>query len=231
MAGVKGSRAYPLKIGAGLETTLNVGGEFFYVLECDQADFLMAMDESGLDFTKLRTYKRVEQGAQYDSLRIFNPNASDLNLKIIAGFGEYGDDEVKIGGAITVTSITNPVALSTATFPDGLTEITRKGHGQAGASFAQAAFTAGVTTIVAPAANTNGIVLRVASFYCATHEAAIYTDTAAPSGWNDVTKQRLFVLSSAQGHEVRDIFIPAGDGLYVAMSGTSGHYNLSFDIL
>lgn len=113
MAGVKGSRTFPLVIGAGLETTLNVGGEFFYVLSCDQTSFLMAMDNSGLDFAKLRTYKRVEDGAQYNSLRISNPNAAPLTLQIVAGFGQYGDDEVEIGGAVTVSSLPD-VTLSMA---------------------------------------------------------------------------------------------------------------------
>jgi len=102
MAGVKGSRMFPLTIGAGLEATINVGGEFFYVLTCNQTSFLLAMDNDGLDYAKLRTYKRVEQGVQFDSLRISNPNATDLVIQIVAGFGEYGDDEVEVGGSISI---------------------------------------------------------------------------------------------------------------------------------
>ncbi len=125
MAGVKGSRMFPLKVAAGEEVTLNVSGEFVYVLECDQPSFLMAMDESGLDYAKIRTYVRVEQGAEYRSLRISNPNAGALNLKVIAGFGEYSDDEVLIGGSITVSNFppTTAATFSTAAVPVGVAAV------------------------------------------------------------------------------------------------------------
>jgi|GEM_PF-3328457 len=107
MASPKGSKAYTRKVPAGEERTITKGGEFFYVLECDQAEFAIGMDDSALDYAKLRTNKRVEQGAQFSSLRIHNPGLTDLNVRIIIGFGEYGDDEVNIGGSVTAAITKN----------------------------------------------------------------------------------------------------------------------------
>jgi len=99
----RSSRTYPVVIPANSAAILNVTGEFIYVLECDLTSFLVAIDGGPSDETKFRTYKRLPAGDSYSKLEIENPNGAALTLKIVAGFGSYSDDEVTIGGSVTLT--------------------------------------------------------------------------------------------------------------------------------
>lgn len=84
----------------------------------------------------------------------------------------------------------------------------------------------GVQTLVTPAANTNGLVIRTFSVPSNTSALiAVYADTAAPTGAGDATKRTAFVANStgsygAQGF-ITPLDIPAGYGLYVCGAGSA----------
>lgn len=234
MASVKGSRTYNLNVAAGGEQILDVGGEFFYVLEIDQTEFLIAMDSGSADFAKLRTYKRVEQGAQYKSLRIVNPNGSAMTGKLIAGFGEYGDDETNISGSVAVSNTGFDVNNLPASYPDGLTEITRHGYGQIGASVAGANLGTTATTLLAPASNTSGCIIRTAAVSAdVANYARITSGTAAPTSITDATAETVADRNvNGGGYANVPLYIPAGYGIWGIASGANNYPSVvTFDLL
>ena len=101
----KSSRTYDLVIAAGETAFLNTTGEFYYILECNLSSFLIAEDGGSSDFAKLRTYRRQADGATFENLRFENPNGSSLILKVVAGFGQYSDDEVYVAGNISNSQV------------------------------------------------------------------------------------------------------------------------------
>ena len=113
---------------------------------------------------------------------------------------------------------------------DGLTEITRKGYGQIGAS--KFDFNAvGLGTALLPATNTGGAIIRHGYLNALSGPIALYVDTAAPSSALDLTKHRLALCySTTERFQMRDFYIPAGSGIYVYSSASAAAF-LSFDLL
>lgn len=94
----KGWRTYDKTVPAGEQREIERGGEFFRVLACNQAEFELGLDGEALDFAKLQSYGRLAPGERFDKITIFNPNDTDLVVKIAAGFGDFGDSEVTLNG-------------------------------------------------------------------------------------------------------------------------------------
>ncbi len=93
-----------------------------------------------------------------------------------------------------------------------------------------------VTTLLAPASNTNGCWLRTAhvSANAAGALTQIYCDTAAPSGTDDTTKAQL--LDSGPGGETElpyPVFLPPGVGIFVAalISASTARWNATWDLM
>jgi len=104
---IKTSRTYPLKIAANSADSLDVTGEFYYVLECDQPSFLIGIDGGTPDFAKFRTKRQLPDGDNFETIQFENPNGVDLNIKVVVGYGSYGDDEVNIGGSVALAMTTD----------------------------------------------------------------------------------------------------------------------------
>lgn len=96
----KSSRAYDITVPANSSMPLNVGGEFYYVLECNLTDFLIGIDDDAADYAKLRSNKRID--GEFQQLRFENNSGSSLVVKAVIGFGAYGDDEVNITGSVAL---------------------------------------------------------------------------------------------------------------------------------
>lgn len=95
------------------------------------------------------------------------------------------------------------------------------------------------TAIVAPASNTNGLIVRSVanSLASGTTTNKLFVGTAAPTATNDTTK--LCIWSSEKfstfGFEnpISPIYVPAGQGLYIisnAVAATVTNY-VSYDLL
>ena len=106
--------------------------------------------------------------------------------------------------------------------------------GKLGSSFYAGVPGVGATTIVAAGSNTNGLVVRNAILLVAggfsNYYGAITAGTSAPTA---VTTNPPVLLGSASNlGPITDIFIPAGQGLYMYMtSGTETLAALTYDIL
>jgi hypothetical protein len=87
--------------------------------------------------------------------------------------------------------------------------------------------------IVAPAANVNGVVIRLATLKTASGQIALFADTSAPSGPLDVTKRAICSIDNSGylTQWIRDVFIPAGRGLWVVGNNGSTDFWVTYVIL
>jgi len=200
------------------------GGDFIYCREASHNVFDIQPEGSGerIEF-HLGAEERYTEPV--DQFRVYNMGVTDLEatFRVKTG-GTYQDHRVVISGGVDVQNFP-------ATFPDGETEITRKGYSQIGASHFGATAPPGATTLVAPASNTNGMILRTASFDFGSQNLALFADVATGASWDDFTKRAIFARAAGGVGSVnlQDIFIPAGSGLFLVNSGTvyvRGTYDL-----
>lgn len=147
-----------------------------------------------------------------------------------------GESPAKIAsGTMTVDTITNPVNVGNfpSTFPDGMTEITRKGYSQIGASYYGGTVGSGTTTLVSAASNTGGLIVRTAWFNASSGNGTLFADTAAGSAYNDYTKRALWTLAGTNPTEmwpIKDLYIPSGNGLFLVNTSTF-YVQLTYDLL
>ncbi len=92
-----------------------------------------------------------------------------------------------------------------------------------------------VTTIIAPGANTNGVILRTLAFGATTGSSTvrIYADTSAPSGISDATRRLVGFGATDQGSYQGigpGTVLPAGLGLYF-ISNAVCIVGVSWDVL
>lgn len=108
-----------------------------------------------------------------------------------------------------------------------------------GSSFLNVTASVGVQTLVAPAANTNGLILRTYSWQVVPGytQAGFYADTSAPSGYNDLSKRAIFMTVQAATSPggvfaaAPNLVISPGWGLYFAATATQGTFSLTWDPL
>lgn len=94
----------------------------------------------------------------------------------------------------------------------------------AGASFVHVSLTsAGATTLIAAATNVRGLIIRSMAFDLVAVDFALYHDTAAPTGINDLAKFKFWQWEDAKTwaspHLPLPYLIPAGDGLFAYTGG------------
>lgn len=96
----------------------------------------------------------------------------------------------------------------------------------------------GVAQLVAPSANTNGIVIRTCFCNPQNGTVNLVAATSAPSGISDTSKSIIFsgngnttTGSNTQIFIPKPLYIPKGLGLWVATSANAGVIALTWDIL
>lgn len=200
------------------------GGNFIYCISASHADF--EIQPMGGEKAAFHIGAEESFSTAPEEFRVWN-NGADLVAKFrIKNDGEYRDNRLTLNGNINANVLNFP-----ATFSDGLTEITRHGYGQIGASYASGTGTGVAITVVAPVTNAAGIILRTAHVVASASQISLYADTAAPISATDATKRRLLTAwVSGQNPQLEDRYLAPGNGIYI-FGGVSAEYSLTFDIL
>ncbi len=95
---------------------------------------------------------------------------------------------------------------------------------------------AGVTTIITPATNANGILIRNLQIDSTSSlSARAYADTAAPSGMGDSSKRSILSYNGVGNVMPQQmpyqLFLPSGTGLYFAVGGANARLSGTYDAL
>ena len=221
-----------ITIGANEEVPITVNhADYFIVFSADQAFQLALDDEPFSDFAAGRS---VNPDDLFEKVRIKNLSGSALTLEYAFGIGGVDDNALQVLGIVSVknetggTLQTNNPDLETLLKND---EDQRSPVSVKGGSSVAASNTAAVQTLVTPAANVNGLILRHVSMTTVSGQACtLFADTAAPSGYLDLTKDVVFhSRDSNQVNHYEPVFIPAGQGLYWAASAANTHNFIAAD--
>lgn len=93
----------------------------------------------------------------------------------------------------------------------------------------------GVTTLVDPSSNQNGLIIRTLHMALdAGTNASIFVSSAPPSGPEDTTKRSLIFYWGANVDNIiypYQVFIPAGEGIYLANEPVGGRLSLTYDFV
>lgn len=90
----------------------------------------------------------------------------------------------------------------------------------------------GITQIIAPGANANGVILRTIALYGSNNNAVLFAGNSAPTAWNDTTKKVVAkTFSTGDQATLKDIKLQAGDGLWMARNSAGSYIGITFDIL
>jgi hypothetical protein len=101
-----------------------------------------------------------------------------------------------------------------------------------GASFASYVDTsAALKTLVTPAANVNGLVIRSAGIVMSGGSCSLFADTAAPSSAGDTAKRALLGARSTSALLPYQVYVPPGYGLYLWPDSATNRLNVTWDLL
>jgi hypothetical protein len=101
-----------------------------------------------------------------------------------------------------------------------------------GGTFIQDTYSTGVTELIAPGTNTNGLIIRSLALLNASPDnvaVSVYADTSAPSSISDYTKRIAYnygVLTTLPDYMLYPLAISPGWGVWVAVGGTDESVDL-----
>jgi len=231
-------------VGAGDVVTFPYVGNYLRCLETNLTEYSVELDNGA------RGTMNKGLGVEWPSDEVFKnitidnkAGASQLTTTLGVGFGNLSDSRLNISGTVTIDdgggSITVDGGVSVSNFPVSQTVSGTVDIGEAsspvGASFYNGFEVAtGVYTMFTAAANTGGAILRTGAVSVNGATARIFADTVAPVSYADLTvKAILAAWSSAIDKDVlqREVFIPAGSGLFMACNGVAASTQLTWDML
>lgn len=95
------ARSYLLSVGNGDTIPLQVGGEYVRCIESEYDDFELAIDEDAFMFFRAGSEVRIAQFEEpFQKIRIKNPNAATMTVRLVVGFGTFKDDTLQAAGSI-----------------------------------------------------------------------------------------------------------------------------------
>jgi len=207
---------------------------------------LSASGEFSLGFDNSDTQLGIEAGlaipaGQWGYKQVIIENKTGVELTARLAFNDEGIRDNRLvlaaGGGIAVNNFPaafpGDVTNFPAAFPDGLSEISRHGYSQIGASFCIGQTILGVVTALAGASNLNGCIIRTAHLTRNLADLSLYADTAPPVSNLDYTKKGLMYLFGPSGMQqvLHDFYVPPGHGLYISAGGANSYFALTFDLL
>ncbi|UKV16585.1 hypothetical protein L6172_09875 [Thalassospiraceae bacterium SW-3-3] len=220
----------------GQRETIPVVGREIAVIEADK-DFLIAVNSGEPHFITAGLQLRMEN--TFDNIVLRNPHAEAISIRLGITDGAIKDNRASVSATLPVR---DPDDLSS--FSDVIAKnaeilaMMQNANDQKSPAtpiqdsvYALDTPAAGVYTAVLPASNTAGVLVRAAIINSGGPAISIFADTAAPSAWNDTTKKRIGGLRANGSQFLRDLYLPAGTGLYVAPSNTNVDASIVYEVL
>lgn len=238
---IRGAQTGSFIIPANGRIEINSAGEFVRCLEASDI-FYVSINNSGSEMYFTAGIEWTTPALEtYQTLVLINKTAAPITVIMAWGFGEYKDGRLTASGNLTVvnapadkldvddadtqTALAALQAQTTAEFL-ALTNLLKNDQLKRSSLTPLGASAAGCNnvasaTLVTPAANANGLIIRNYTVYTASGVGALFADTAAPATAYDVTKRCLANNAGLGAVSGKDIYVPAGIGLYSASSAAS----------
>lgn len=233
-------RPYPLTVPAGGQLDFDCFGA--RIIQCDEASlpsFYIQVD-GGINIPFKTGRKYTHSMPSFSKVTVYNPSANSLTVNLLVGSGDIEDNAVYVDTLQQIVQTVNVADANLLAAINGLAALMqndadkRNAITPLGQHFAVAdGVAAAVTTMVAPAANVNGLILRTASIMSTSNRAALFAAPTAPPNADDLTRRVIMFGWSSACMLPQQLLIPAGNGLYFARGGSSTSYaaSVSYDLL
>jgi hypothetical protein len=235
-----------LIIGANDQESFPMQGTFVQCLESD-GELRMSMNNGSKMKFSAGLGRLTNDGVEFTSIQLFNDTDNEIIVEVGYGYGDIRDQRLQSTGNTPVinpsgqklqvqdSSVYGRISSVLAYLNDGeslRSPLTSQGTN----SSLKMDATSHAHTIFTPAENTAGALIRFleVSNSSNSYGTTIFADTSAPVGFDDLTKDIVIAsrYSAIAPIRLRDIFIPAGKGLYIfGEVGTYGYHSVTWDFV
>lgn len=239
-------RSFPLTVPAGGQTSFDCAGS--RILLCDSASlagFELQFD-NGINVPFKVGRKYTQFGGEFKQVTLHNTDlVNPLSVNLLVGSGDIEDNAVYVDTIQSITQTVNTDDAGTqaaiAAAKAGIETLLSGGlaarypFSVAGANNAGSNNSTTPVTLLAPASNVNGAIVRSAAALSGSgNEIEIVAKTSAPSGSRDHTAFAIATGISGTGFCVPlPLYLPAGVGIYLVggTTGSSQYGRVSYDLL
>jgi hypothetical protein len=245
----------------GQTVTINIVGSECAVYEATK-DFLLSHD--ALDPQFITGGMKLKPKNGFESIVMLNPHDEPVTVKLGITDGQIEDSRLSTSAPVQVSEIQTTVRVADPVtgksfsdldarsgvannylnlilqnlfeYPGAFSGFKAPKHKIGTSHMAVIGVGAVPVSVVDPASNTNGVIIRTISTNNANgYACSIYVGSQAPSSWQDASKRQIFNFFSNNtlSYFYHDpVFLPAGDGVYfVGSSGGAGSLHISWDYL
>lgn len=233
-------KAPPYTLQPGQRVTVQVMGREVAVIEADK-DFLIATNDGEPEFITAGLQLSPEGG--FHNIVMRNPHPEAINVRLGITDGAIKDNRASVS---TVLPVRDPTDLSS--FSDVIAQAAsdraallammqnendkRSSLKTFSASHANGVGSAGVVMLVDPIVNTAGLRVSFARVQGYTNSIGLYAGTSGPSSVSDVGKLRVVYAGAANmADALNDLYVPSGNGIWVAANGTDCSFILNYEVL
>jgi len=217
-------------IAAGGAEKVAAAGDYVHVKTANMAFHLVFEDEN---YGKIEVTQgdQVRLKGDISGFRIENKDlANPLNVELIVGFGAFRAGQL-VGSIDSINTIVNPVTVNAHDVNNIVNPL--KPNTLVSKYYDNTASLA-LQTIVAPAANINGIRIDLASITIYNGDTALLAKASAPLSSTDAFAYHILYAVSGTWITTNlpnPIIIPAGLGLYVKPSNGSQNASVCYEVL
>lgn len=238
--------SFTIVLAAGESRKINKLGKYVTILSNSNADD-PRIQINGQQGGKIPSGLSLElpETEDFDRIELKNESASSMTLEVAISNGKIIDSRTVLSGSIEVKNdpLNTPLDTDDANTQAKLDSLIallqndedlRSPLTPLGGSYVAATNTGAVQTLISPASNTGGLILRTVSMCCgSSSQSALFADTSAPSGYTDVTKEQILQCQSSDISNMKDVFVPAGKGIYwdASTNSTSNRVHITYDLL
>ena len=228
-------REFEIVIAAGQTEKIAYDFNYFRVMSVTGSGLKVRFGGSGEFTSIIGGGFGLELPQAIPAVFLQNSGASPITVTIGLAIGKISDDRANVSGTVSVDIISqsglNPIQVNDAA------AITALGNVQSAiensvndlTGVVSTPLAAGVATLVTPAANTAGIMVRNLNCSAWGGYGGWFIGTTVPSAYNDFTKPTIgYTVYSGVTIIDTPFIIPAGNGLYSGASSCNGaiHYEV-----
>ncbi len=188
---------------------------------------------------------------EFKRIQLLNPNDTPVTFQVATAMGRVNDNRLTASGIVRVAdpdngaSFSNLVAylsnlngylsaINARQFEGlGFTSSLLAPKHKVGASSYGGVISTSPVTIIDPASNESGVIIRHLHRYANGSVMAVHYGNVAPTQWEDKAAPLLFIIGGDQytGNFWKPVYLPAGVGVWAIASASANHFWMDWDYL
>lgn len=228
---------FTVVIAAGESRKISKLGKYITILSNSGADPRIQINGQNGGIVSSGLSIELPPSENFDKLEFVNESGASITMQIAISNGKIIDSRTVLSGSVGVKAdpLNTPLPTVDTQIASLITAINnQKDYVTIGANKLSVYNIGGVSTLLTPAANTTGIIIRTCDAYqvgAPYNVARVFADTSAPSSYSDVTKRCILnQIGYPNGVQLQNYKIPSGNGLYLAVL-SQGFIDITYDTI